>query len=1052
MKKIKKLSLLFTVGLVLFMPVIGLIPPLTQVVQAENNASSGSWWGDATVEERVEMYLLTQAAAKCIEQNEGDAVSLGDLEEEKSYFAGHSDTTAIGVYMSQVFAREGEDKKNGGDGKLNCDGDAEEWMARYFDIVGNSGVISKVTGVENSDNDVLSTACFLGYWPNTVDSIWNVSDGSYAINRDQFQMCIDDSGDGLHVNRDADRFKKGFSDAMSGFAAADIYGNLMGDAERYFFWLKTFSAACVTSEGGGDLGKYSELSPTEAASADFKINIINSEGVVEEHGYSAENPASKEVIVGMRSNLDEWKLKCDTLAESVNKYADGAAAYFKSNPDQAAGIANGTNGTGTDGSFDTTGTEIDNKCADISITSFFSLEWAICPLIGGMMDLANTVEKWIAGMLCIDTNQIFGAGGGVCSTSGSSTSDAFYAAWSTFRILALGLIAIAALFMIISQALGFEIVDAYTVKKTLPRILIAAVGISLSWPLLEFLVTLSNALGVGVRNLIYAPFTLNGIDEVGVLSGGATFVTGIFATGAAVALGALGLLSFVATAALAILIAFFVLIVRNILVIFLILTAPICIAAYVLPNTEKYWKLWWEWLFKALMAFPIITGMIAVGHVFAAITYEAGGGFLETFVAYAAYFIPYFLIPAAFRFAGGALATIGGFANDRSRGGFDRLSGFRKNQSVKNWQATQENRRFNPRANGVIGKVNRGLNNALGSAADPVSSAKIYGGGALRKAGFDNSIGKGVIGQIDDSKFASTQKATELLMSKQFNDQALRSLMGLEHATPQNIRAEAARLSASDDVNARIAGNQLTASATSLSTALSSDPEMGRANLQAAAGLALAQHGFADPDDIATLGNQLGGTENGFASMVVGQAQMNSARAGRSDFKPGYSVRLGPGNQFEGTTDLNTRNGDIGNKTSQVTKTQQEQLGRSRAAMVQRLKGLGTYEMQQAKPQTIKGLAMGYETMLSSAPGKYEFINDTGGTSTYEFSAADQKRVLDQFANMKSGHSGANADQISEIDKILVNSGRMADVEALITRQELQTGDPEQDGRIPKPH
>ena len=85
----------------------------------------------------------------------------------------------------------------------------------------------------------------------------------------------------------------------------------------------------------------------------------------------------------------------------------------------------------------------------------------------------------------------------------------------------------------------------------------------------------------------------------------------------------------------------------------------------------------------------IITATIAVGHVFAAIASDRaadqGGtvGLVTSFVAFAAYIIPYFIIPFAFRFAGGLIGTLGGFVNDRSRGGFDRLKKFRQGQSDK---------------------------------------------------------------------------------------------------------------------------------------------------------------------------------------------------------------------------------------------------------------------------------------------------------------------------------------------------------------------------------
>ena len=140
------------------------------------------------------------------------------------------------------------------------------------------------------------------------------------------------------------------------------------------------------------------------------------------------------------------------------------------------------------------------------------------------MGAAKAMDDGIMSMLCINEADIFANTTNTCSNAfnnGSSPAQpspyqvssqvAFKAAWNSFRLLALGIIVIAGLLMIISQALGFELFDAYTIKKTLPRILVAGIGITLSWQLLAFFVTFSNALGIGVRALIYSPFPGGGL-------------------------------------------------------------------------------------------------------------------------------------------------------------------------------------------------------------------------------------------------------------------------------------------------------------------------------------------------------------------------------------------------------------------------------------------------------------------------------------------------------------------------------------------------------------
>ena len=133
------------------------------------------------------------------------------------------------------------------------------------------------------------------------------------------------------------------------------------------------------------------------------------------------------------------------------------------------------------------------------------LSWIICPVINDVLVPAIALtDNIITQQLVVPTNQIF------CGSS-DDTCAAYYSAWASFRNLALGLLGMAGLIVVIAQAIGMEILDAYTIRKMLPRILIAAMAITLSWPLMNFAVTLSNNLGSACGTLIVAPF--NGLSS-----------------------------------------------------------------------------------------------------------------------------------------------------------------------------------------------------------------------------------------------------------------------------------------------------------------------------------------------------------------------------------------------------------------------------------------------------------------------------------------------------------------------------------------------------------
>jgi hypothetical protein len=360
--------------------------------------------------------------------------------------------------------------------------------------------------------------------------------------------------------------------------------------------------------------------------------------------------------------------------EGYNNAANGQAVT----PGSGATVTPPTTSTSS-----SSGTGDDSKQLDCDTQFDNPLTWIICPVVDTMAGMVDALDSMITNQMSIETGDIF------CSTG---TCTAYYTAWQSFRNIALGLVAIAGLVIVISQALGFEILDAYTIRKSLPRILVAVVGITLSWQLMKLAVEFTNDLGFGIRRLIYFPFTqlkdtlnlsFNGANGFTEFIYGSLATAGAALGGATVWMvaGGIGVLfSYVGTAALAVLIAIIVLILRQVVIIMLMLTAPIAIISYVFPNTQRVYKFWWEAFSKALLMFPIRAGFIAAGRVFSAITIS-NGGVLNQLIGFMAYFAPYFMIPATFKLAGGALRQIGGFVNDRSRGGFDRLRNYRSNQA-----------------------------------------------------------------------------------------------------------------------------------------------------------------------------------------------------------------------------------------------------------------------------------------------------------------------------------------------------------------------------------
>ncbi|USN97622.1 MAG: type IV secretion system protein [Candidatus Nomurabacteria bacterium] len=263
--------------------------------------------------------------------------------------------------------------------------------------------------------------------------------------------------------------------------------------------------------------------------------------------------------------------------------------------------------------------------------------------------------------------------------------------------------------------------SAYDIKKIIPRAVMALVGINLSWALMDIFIRAVNALGESAYGLILAPFsgTLTTIDFSGT---GNTF-SAVLAVALGLAIGSVGLglipiLGVAVAGATGILLAFAVVMIRRVALIGLIIVAPLAIAAGILPQTESWFKKWWDWFSKLMLMYPFVMAFFALSRVASGIISQGGdsgaAGMLYQLGAVAILIAPYFLIGKAFSLAGGAIGKVAGIVNNKDKGLIDK---------TKKWEAGRvAERRTDARAGSRYGGrnfVTRGINTALRSAANP---------------------------------------------------------------------------------------------------------------------------------------------------------------------------------------------------------------------------------------------------------------------------------------------------------------------------------------------
>jgi hypothetical protein len=353
------------------------------------------------------------------------------------------------------------------------------------------------------------------------------------------------------------------------------------------------------------------------------------------------------------------------------------------------------------------------------------MRWLACAVVAAGQLVTNKLYSLIQDYMYIDTGSIFG---------NNAQSTVVHDASKSFRNFGIALVLVAGLIMVIAQASGTELVDAYTIRKTLPRLGVALIGIALAWPLMHLAVVVSNDLGMLVGDMLSSLATS---DNAGLVKSNVAFQDS--AIGSILTLGGIGVLvagvsawgalSFIWTIVVALLIGMFVLAIRQIVVITCIMIAPLAIASYVLPGTQKLWEFWKKTFTTTLLMFPIVMLFLGSGR---ALSNVIGAGSPDskaaTILAVVVFFAPYFMLPFAFKMAGGLMSTIFSIANDRSRGIFDRPKKFRQGQLEKNLGAMKQGTRFskNMAAGRFLNRATRGAGLMPSAGLNPLAVSSRY--------------------------------------------------------------------------------------------------------------------------------------------------------------------------------------------------------------------------------------------------------------------------------------------------------------------------------------
>ena len=323
--------------------------------------------------------------------------------------------------------------------------------------------------------------------------------------------------------------------------------------------------------------------------------------------------------------------------------------------------------------------------------------WFICPVSNWLADgidfMYSALQQFLKTKPLETTNQNSG----------------IYLAWVIMRNISNVAFIVAFLVIIYSQLTSVGISN-YGVKKMIPRLVIAAVLVNLSFTLCAILLDLSNIAGYAFQDAFMG--IKNTISTVGENTSTWTWseVISTALSNGALAIGAITfttellpmLVPAATLAGLTLLLILLIMAARQALIIILIIISPLAFVCYLLPGTEKWFKKWRDSFLTMLVFFPafsVVFGGAQLAGILIIQNASGPNGAIMHVLGMLVQIIPLAITPLIMKFSGGVLGKFAGFVNDKNKGWYDRTKNWSKGRReiIRNKKLANPNMaRFNP--------------------------------------------------------------------------------------------------------------------------------------------------------------------------------------------------------------------------------------------------------------------------------------------------------------------------------------------------------------------
>ena len=404
-------------------------------------------------------------------------------------------------------------------------------------------------------------------------------------------------------------------------------------------------------------------------------------------------------------------------------------------------------------------------------------------------------------------------------------SGAYYDSWTKVRDLANAILVVIFLGIVISQVSNIGISN-YGIKKMLPRLVIVAVAINISYYLMQVIIDIANITGKSIDSIFSGFESYSGLkaangwsvlfDSILLSATVAGSVGATLAAGAVLGWPAIILFlgAMIIPAIIGIIAGLLSLQVRSMLIPILAIFSPVALVAWVLPNTQKLFDKW-KSMFTGLVFLYPLASIYYGGLKFAAsITLTSGeSGSIQRLMALAALFIGTFMVAViaikSNSIMGKIVGGIGGFANKL---GVSRLGGFVSNTASD----MMSSRKAEFLSKGIGGRKNPftiGAHKAMKRFSD---SKKLR---QIDQANYEAYADRGFKESLASGKYDSRLRSLELPGSKARIQEMTHSLISTEvknaqisfgNASIQELKSALSdAIKNGDDVKARAAQNIL---------------------------------------------------------------------------------------------------------------------------------------------------------------------------------------------------------------------------------------------------